>query len=136
MQNNAGAFERVVLVIRPASPRARDIGRPFGEAEQLTRKPIEMALAGDSTAMRLCFDRILPPRRERPIALTLPALKSADDAAGAMAGITAAVASGEITGGEAGELSKLVQAFVAALEARDFERRLQTLEARDNATRS
>jgi hypothetical protein len=95
-----------------------------------------MALAGDSTAMRLCFDRILPPRRERPICLMLPPLKSADDAVDAMAGITAAVASGEITGGEAGELSKLVQAFVAALEARDFERRLQALEARDNATRS
>jgi hypothetical protein len=32
-----------------------------GEAEALTRKVIEMALAGDSAALRLCLDRILPP---------------------------------------------------------------------------
>ena len=28
-----------------------------GEAEKLTRKAIEMALAGDTVAMRLCLDR-------------------------------------------------------------------------------
>ncbi len=32
------------------------------EAEALTRKVVEMALAVDSTAMRLCLDRILPSR--------------------------------------------------------------------------
>src|SRR5689334_3084270 len=37
-----------------------------GEAEALTRKAIEMALAGESTALRLCLNRILSPRRERP----------------------------------------------------------------------
>ena len=38
-----------------------------GEAEGLTRKVLEMALAGDTVAMRLCLERILPPRRERPV---------------------------------------------------------------------
>src|SRR5207248_1837063 len=38
-----------------------------GEAEGLTRKVLEMALAGDNVAMRLCLERILPPRRERPV---------------------------------------------------------------------
>jgi hypothetical protein len=28
-----------------------------GEAEGPTRKAVEMALAGDTTAMRLCFER-------------------------------------------------------------------------------
>jgi SNF2-related domain len=37
-----------------------------GEAEALTRKAIDLALAGEATALRLCLDRILPPRRERP----------------------------------------------------------------------
>jgi hypothetical protein len=42
-----------------------------GEAEQLTRKAVELALGGDTTALRLCLDRIIPPRRERPVSLPL-----------------------------------------------------------------
>jgi len=34
-----------------------------GEAEGLVRKAIERGLAGDAAALRLCLDRILPPRR-------------------------------------------------------------------------
>jgi hypothetical protein len=40
-----------------------------GEAEGLTRKALEMALDGDTVALRLCLERILPPRRERPVHL-------------------------------------------------------------------
>lgn len=35
-----------------------------GEAGALTRKAVEMALAGDTTALRLCLERIAPPRRD------------------------------------------------------------------------
>jgi hypothetical protein len=66
-----------------------------GEAEALTRKAIELALAGDPIALRLCLDRILPPRRERPFRFVLPELRSAADAGSAMAAILAAVASGD-----------------------------------------
>ena len=31
-----------------------------GEAEALTRKAVELALAGDTTALRLCLERVLP----------------------------------------------------------------------------
>src|SRR5258708_8865649 len=47
-----------------------------GEAEALTRKAVEMALAGDGTALRLCLDRIIPPRRERPGRFKMPGLQS------------------------------------------------------------
>jgi hypothetical protein len=40
-----------------------------GEAEQLTRKAIELALAGDLNALRLCLDRLLPPSKDRLISL-------------------------------------------------------------------
>jgi hypothetical protein len=63
----------------------------------------------------------------------LPALQSAADAADAMASITAAVAAGEITPGEAGEFSKLVEAYVKALEASEFDQRLRALERRKDA---
>ena len=32
-----------------------------GEAEALTRKAIELALDGDTTALRLCLERLMPP---------------------------------------------------------------------------
>ena len=48
-----------------------------GEAEALARKAVELALAGDTLALRLCLDRILPPRRDRPIAFRLPPVGSA-----------------------------------------------------------
>src|SRR6266576_1444550 len=56
-----------------------------GDAEGLTRKCVEMALGGDSTALRLAMERIVPPRRERPVNFQIPALQSAEDAAVAMA---------------------------------------------------
>jgi hypothetical protein len=34
-----------------------------GEAEMLTRKAIELGLSGDTTALRLCLERLMPPRR-------------------------------------------------------------------------
>jgi len=87
-----------------------------GEAEALTRKAIELALAGDPIALRLCLDRILPPRRERPLRFVLPELRSVADASSAMAAILAAVASGDTCLAEAGELAKLVDAFIRAAE--------------------
>ena|SRR5438045_2163777 len=101
-----------------------------GEAEALTRKVIELALSGDSTALRLCMDRILPPRRDQPVSFIIPPLEGAGDAAAAMAAITGAVAAGEISPGEATELSKLVQGYVVALEASEFDQRLRAIEAR------
>ena len=38
-----------------------------GEAETLTRKAIELAKAGDLAALRVCLDRIAPPRKDRPV---------------------------------------------------------------------
>ena len=35
-----------------------------GEAEALTRKAVDLALEGDTTALRLCLERIAPPQRD------------------------------------------------------------------------
>ena len=100
-----------------------------GEAEGLTRKAVEAALGGDMAALRLCLDRIVPPRRERPVNFKIPPLKSAEDAAVAMAAITEAVAAGELLLGEAESASALVERFVRTIEAGEFEKRLRVLEA-------
>jgi Family of unknown function (DUF5681) len=52
-----------------------------GQATALTQKAIDLALTGDMAALRLCLDRILPPRRDRPVTFTLPPINSAQDAA-------------------------------------------------------
>jgi hypothetical protein len=55
-----------------------------GESGALTRKAIELAKGGDMAALRLCLDRILPPRKDRPVTFALPAINSTNDAAAAM----------------------------------------------------
>jgi hypothetical protein len=99
-----------------------------GEAENITRKAIERAKAGDGPALRLCMDRLAPPRRDRHIAFALPTLETAADAKNAAAAIVRAVADGELTPSEAAELSKLLDNFTRILEATDFETRLEALE--------
>jgi hypothetical protein len=48
-----------------------------GESEALTRRAVELAFAGDPTAMRRCLERVLPPRRERSVKFALPPIGSA-----------------------------------------------------------
>ena len=74
------------------------------------------------------MSRIIAPRRQRPANFTLPPLNSAADLAPAMAAIAAAVADGAISTGEAWELSQLVDTFIRAFEAGEFEARLHRLE--------
>ncbi|MGC2340990.1 MAG: hypothetical protein WA453_05320 [Methyloceanibacter sp.] len=69
-----------------------------------------------------------PPRRERPMRFQLKPLRSAADAAAAIASMAAAVAAGDITPSEAAELSALVEAFLYAIETSEFDQRLQVIE--------
>jgi len=103
-----------------------------GEVETMTRLAIERAMAGDMTALRMCLDRAAPPSRHRTIAFELPPLASAADAASALAAITAAVAAGELTPSEGGELLKLVEGFVRTVAIATFEQRLARLEGEPN----
>jgi hypothetical protein len=102
-----------------------------GEAEALTRKAVELALAGEAAALRLCLERVIPPRRGRPVQLQVPPVQGAADLGSTMAAITTAAIEGSITPGEAAELAHVVEIFVRAVETSDFETRLQQLEERD-----
>jgi len=103
------------------------------EVEALTRKAMALAMDGDALALRLCLDRIIAPRRARPVHLDLPPIAEPADIAAAMAAVTAAVAGGVITPGEGAEVAKVVDTYVRAIEASDFDRRLKALEAADAA---
>ncbi len=101
-----------------------------GEAEGLVRKAIELGLAGDAAALRLLLDRILPPRRDRPVAFSLPPLSTLRDAVAAQAAVVTAVADGDLTPGEANELSALIANVVKAIETVELEQRLHCLKKR------
>ena len=103
-----------------------------GEAEVPTRKAIDLAKAGDLTALRLCLDRILPPRKDRPVAFELPAIASGKDAANALSAVLAAVSRGEITPSDAGEVTKLLDAYVKAFETAELSERIERLEKLTN----
>ncbi|MGY4237299.1 hypothetical protein ACVIIW_006246 [Bradyrhizobium sp. USDA 4449] len=99
-----------------------------GEAEGLTRKAIELALEGDLTALRLCLERVCPPRKDRPVPFASPAISTAADAVQAVGAIVQAVAAGELTPSEAGELTKIIEGYARILEVADHEQRLKKLE--------
>jgi hypothetical protein len=103
------------------------------DAETIVRKAIEMAKGGDAALIRLCLGRLSPPRRDRYIPFALPEMNSPADALKAVAAITDAVAAGELTPGEAADLSQLVANYAKALEVVDLDERVSRLEqARHN----
>ena len=99
-----------------------------GQASALTQKAINLALAGDMAALRLCLDRILPPRKDSPVAFDLPEMKTLNDAVPAMGALVKAVGQGDLTPTEAGELTKMVQAFAKIIETAELEERVRKLE--------
>jgi hypothetical protein len=92
-----------------------------GEAEALTRKAIEMALGGDTIALRLCIERILPARKDRPVTFSLPRITTARDAADLSAAVVAAVSNGDITLSEAAEINRLIDSYVKACQAAELD---------------
>jgi hypothetical protein len=107
------------------------VSEPLVSAGKLVRgddgQPIMVQRYSDNLLLALLRAHRLP-WRERSVRFQLPALRSVADAASAMAALTAAVAIGEVTPSEAAELSQLVEAYIKALEASEFDRRLRTIE--------
>jgi hypothetical protein len=94
----------------------------------VTRKAIELAKEGDTTALRLCIERILPTRKDRPVAFEMSRIETVADSVKAAAAIASAVADGQLTPMEAAELSKVVDGYTRAVETADLAERLLRLE--------
>lgn len=99
-------------------------------AEELLKKCVELAKAGNPTALRLTVERILPLSAMRRIEVpNLPAL----DAAGigkALDGVTKRVADGEMSLDDAKEFATLLEAKRKAIETEDLAKRIDALEQR------
>ena len=99
-----------------------------GEAEAIIRAAIDKAKEGDVRAIRLCLERVFPRLRDRATVFDLPPINGAPEALAALTTIVAGVRGGELTAAEGSDLSKLVDHYLRALEAKDFEQRLHTLQ--------
>jgi hypothetical protein len=101
-----------------------------GEAEALTHKAVEMAMNGDSVALRLCLERLCPPRKDRPISFELPPISNASHLPKAAIGLLQAVADGEVTPDEAGNVMRLIEGAGKAIELGELADRMAALEAK------
>lgn len=105
-----------------------------GQAEALTQKAVEMALAGDSVALRLCLDRIAPPRKGRTVMFHLPSMESVGDLLTVMDAVVRAVADGQLTTDEGTAVVGLLEAKRKVIESVELERRLAALEQSQEKT--
>ena len=99
-----------------------------GEADALTRKAIDLALAGDTSMLRALLGTLVPSRRERLVEFDLPSIETAADARGASSAVLAACAAGALSPSEASEVMALISTHVRVLEVAELEERLIALE--------
>jgi hypothetical protein len=98
------------------------------DAEAIVAAVMAAAKGGDMTAARLVLERIAPVRKGRPVWLDLPKIETASDVAAAMAALTLAMASGEVTPDEAATVASVFEVRRKALETEELEKRLLALE--------
>src|SRR5258708_2313885 len=122
--------------IRPAGRRARATRPPFSRKRSSRARPRTSSAwrstrPGRATSRRsaLASNGVFPGLGDRATVFDLPPINGAADALAALTSIVAGVRAGEITAAEGCELSKLVDHYVRALEAKDFEPRLDLLES-------
>jgi len=100
------------------------------EARELTRTLIERAKAGYAVPLQLVFERLLPPRKDRPVHITLPPIETLQDVLAAQGEIIRCAAAGELTPSEAQAMAALLELRCRTLESIDIEARLAALEER------
>jgi hypothetical protein len=90
---------------------------------------VRLAKDGEPTAMRLCMERMVAPVREEAVRFALPAISGAADCVAAQSALVAAVAAGELTPGQAKDLSSLVEGLRKCYETADLAKLAERLSA-------
>ena len=99
-----------------------------GEGEEVVRAIISSAKGGDMAAARALLDRLVPPRRERPITFELPPLDAPANLAEVTASILQGLASGSLLPEQGKALLAALAEHVKAVELQVLEERIQKLE--------
>ena len=127
----------------PKGNRANPNGRPAGsrnkatvlldqlaegEGEEILRKTLEDAKAGDANARKLILDRIWPIRKGRPVSLHLPSIATGADVVAALGLVAEAVGAGELTPEEGASVAAVLEIKRKAIETAELDARITALE--------
>ena len=104
-----------------------------GEAEALVKKVIQLALEGDLTCLRICMQRLVPPRKDAPVEIDLPDISSIADIQKLFSALTAVIGAGEITAPEIRTMVGLAEGIRKWLEVDELEKRISALEGNTNS---
>ena len=99
-------------------------------AEQLVQKAVKLALEGDTTALRICIDRIIPAAKAKDSPIELEGLHGPLVDRGQT--VVNALASGQLTPDEANAVMSVLSAQARIIEVDELEKRLAALEERAN----
>lgn len=99
-----------------------------GQAKAITSKAIEMALEGDTAALKMCLDRVVPPRKDRPVDLPSCNVNTSSDVVELAAALLGQVTSGNLSPLEARPIMEIIEQFRRVKELDEIERRLAELE--------
>ena len=97
-------------------------------APQLVQKVTDLALGGDTAALRICLERLLPPLKAQALPVNITGFSPKAGLADQGQAILKAVAQGLITPDEAASLMQAVASQGRIIEVDDLERRLAALE--------
>lgn len=107
----------------------RGLLQPYADA--LVKKAVELALAGDTTALRICIDRCIPTIKAKDAPISLAGLSGSLSEQGNA--VLTALAAGEITPDEANAVMSAISAQVRIIEADELEKRIAALEKRNGS---
>ena len=100
-----------------------------GEGEDITRKFIDLAKAGNVPCLQSCVDRLMPKRHGRPLDVQLPKISGAHDIVPAMTAIINRVNNGDLTPEEGSHLIDFLERCGRLVMANDLVVRVEKVEA-------
>jgi hypothetical protein len=99
------------------------------DAEVIVHKTLELAKKGNIHALRLCLERLAPPKKERPIELEVTPTHNTYDLPITFQQILTAVAEGRLTPGEGQTIAAILAVHAQSLEPNELARRVLVLES-------
>lgn len=108
--------------------RLRALLEPHAEA--LIGKAVELAKSGDTVALRLCLERLIPALKVEGRPVMLPTLTPDGALAEQGRAVLIALADGSVTPDEAATLMQTVAGLARIVEVDELERRVAALETK------
>ena len=95
-------------------------------SKELVEKVVELAIGGDTTALRLCLERLIPPFRSQEQSITLDNMNGELTAQGRQ--IILAMGNGELSPSDASSMLQALASQARLSEVDELERRISKLE--------